>query len=849
MPLRLRGTSACASSASLRPLSSRAMAAAEARCTGVGVDESQTSSASIHTPPFPNSSTATPSYSCFQGNRIWTPADGILFATKPQISNTSITNVNTQGRAMFMVGPYARHDPTHSQAFVHSIESKRTNAITINSKKCRMERPRFALPSPQPTHCGSVHSIHTSSLKAQHPARFPIGSGRPRNLSTESSSCRSPISDVDDPGEARVSVFTGSESATTTTGPCRGTLDTGVSRPQTDDSEITHTSVNPDSSVMPDPNILESKESSFVISEGADLLDDAENMEEHAPLSFQIPADTLREKMQVSPRVGDRYWSHKLYRGLNDESLLIHYCKTFEIAEHVAKYFLQEKVIGFDIEWKPFGRADSIKENASLIQLACEGRIALFHLALFDGTAAEQLLPPSLKAVIESPNVLKVGVAIKADFTRLQKYLNVEPLGVFELSRLHNLVENFTINHEKAGSKKHVGLAAQVQQHLQLPLEKGDVRHSDWSKLLTPSQIEYAAADAYAGFRLFDALDRKRKLLKPIPPRPLLCDFDPKATPSRRRARRKRSTKVASDDRQDESEGLVAEEGEDAEEYAAVAEDFQGCEDSTSAPQTTPSTMSPSVSLVQKDSHPPEKNYNASIDQQQTRHIGRIKMTAYTDGEVVYPSLPMVGSDVTNMLDFPATLDPSTPSQVHDRAHEAIGIQSPHDGLSWGKGAHQSSNGTLENGNPATANPVEELKHSEIQSPRSASGLAFKPLMPSAKNDRSSEYNLAEDWAQSYLYRTIPLPTSTTTARIRATVPLLRAYHLWYHQSMTPDAISRQLRDPPLAISTVSSYILQAVTIEKLAYRNQDMRDVLNGIPVGLRMTRWKWLVDKLGGV
>ena len=72
------------------------------------------------------------------------------------------------------------------------------------------------------------------------------------------------------------------------------------------------------------------------------------------------------------------------------------------------------------------------------------------------------------------------GVAIKADCTRLRKFLSIDSHGLFELSHLYKLVK-FSSGDVKKINKALVSLAQQVQEHLQLPLAKGDVRMSDWS--------------------------------------------------------------------------------------------------------------------------------------------------------------------------------------------------------------------------------------------------------------------------------------------------------------------------------------------------------------------------------
>ncbi|KAF2259827.1 ribonuclease H-like protein, partial [Lojkania enalia] len=231
--------------------------------------------------------------------------------------------------------------------------------------------------------------------------------------------------------------------------------------------------------------------------------------------------------MQASPNTEGAYYSHLLYRGPEGQMISLHYCPTMETAEKVAKYFLDEKVLGFDIEWRPWGSGRSIKDNVSLIQLACEDRIALFHISQFKGNSIEQLLPPTLKTILESPNILKVGVNIKGDFGRLQTYLGVHARGKYELSRLYNLVKFSATDPSKVNNKM-VSLARQVEEHLQLPLLKdSDVREGDWRLGLNKKQMRYAATDAYAGLRIFDVLEEKRKKLKPIPPLPMPTDFDP----------------------------------------------------------------------------------------------------------------------------------------------------------------------------------------------------------------------------------------------------------------------------------------------------------------------------------
>jgi len=65
----------------------------------------------------------------------------------------------------------------------------------------------------------------------------------------------------------------------------------------------------------------------------------------------------------------------------------------------------------------------------------------LFHIGLHAGNTSEDLIAPSLRKIIETPNIAKVGVAIlNADFSRLENWFHLKPKGAFELSHLHNLI-------------------------------------------------------------------------------------------------------------------------------------------------------------------------------------------------------------------------------------------------------------------------------------------------------------------------------------------------------------------------------------------------------------------------
>jgi len=254
----------------------------------------------------------------------------------------------------------------------------------------------------------------------------------------------------------------------------------------------------------------------------------ATSIDRQSSLSLQIPGSVLRETMQTSLSSRAAYWSHELYEGPTGEKVTVHYCTSIQRSEECALLFVDEPVLGFDLEWHPYVRRNQggPKQNTSLIQLASETRIALFHLAGHRGCGADELLAPTLKRILECGDILKVGVNVAQDRTRLEHHLNIKGNGYFELSHLYKLVKYAQTDSKKV-NKGLVRLSTIAQDTLQLPLSKGPVRSSNWSAYrLSYEQQRYAAADAYAGFRIFDVLETWRKQMTPTPPRPALHELN-----------------------------------------------------------------------------------------------------------------------------------------------------------------------------------------------------------------------------------------------------------------------------------------------------------------------------------
>ncbi|KAJ6078677.1 hypothetical protein N7467_008430 [Penicillium canescens] len=252
---------------------------------------------------------------------------------------------------------------------------------------------------------------------------------------------------------------------------------------------------------------------------GSDSLD-------KASLDETVPASDI--DLNVSVSAAPKFWSHSSQQSPGGEKLIVHYCRTLHNTEEIAQHFLDSKVLGFDMEWKSSASAwDSIQNNVSVIQIANEERIAIFQIASFKPSRSfKDLVSPTLKQIIESPDITKVGVSIKADCTRLRKYLGINAKATFELSHLFKLVK-YGQENPKLVNKRGVNLSEQMEEHFGLPLEKSeDVRCGDWARALSYRQVQYAATDPYACIRLFNTMEAKRLAMDPVPPRPAFAELN-----------------------------------------------------------------------------------------------------------------------------------------------------------------------------------------------------------------------------------------------------------------------------------------------------------------------------------
>ena len=181
------------------------------------------------------------------------------------------------------------------------------------------------------------------------------------------------------------------------------------------------------------------------------------------------------------------------FKNLNHQNIVvienIEQCKTIE-EELKAAIFL-----GFDSESKPTFRVGEVSTGPHLIQLATEHKAYLFHV----NSSTLKFLQP----ILSNLQQIKVGFGLKNDKHIFHKK------GI-ELESCIDLAKGFS----HFGFTQQMGVQKAVALLFGQYLSKSKkVGTSNWAqKPLTPQQISYAAADAYAALLVFLEL-RKQNLL------------------------------------------------------------------------------------------------------------------------------------------------------------------------------------------------------------------------------------------------------------------------------------------------------------------------------------------------
>ena len=146
---------------------------------------------------------------------------------------------------------------------------------------------------------------------------------------------------------------------------------------------------------------------------------------------------------------------------------------------------------GFDTESKPTFRVGEVSDGPHILQLSTPERAWEF-----------QLHEPGCRAVaarlLEHKGIAKAGFGLGDDRKRIVAKLGVEPAGILELNSVFR----------ERGYRKDMGVKGAVAVLFnQRFIKSKKAATSNWANVrLTEAQLVYAANDAYAAIRVFEAL-------------------------------------------------------------------------------------------------------------------------------------------------------------------------------------------------------------------------------------------------------------------------------------------------------------------------------------------------------
>ena len=152
--------------------------------------------------------------------------------------------------------------------------------------------------------------------------------------------------------------------------------------------------------------------------------------------------------------------------------------------------------VGFDCEWDS-GRYWGMNSKVALIQISTSSFTLLVQVFKMNQ------LPESIKLLLFSPSIRKVGRQVGGDIEKVLRDFNVadESKGIVELGSLCSGLEIITDGRAKLSTicEKVLGLC--------LPKDP-EVRESKWSAdRLTPSQVTYAALDSFISRKIICAIE------------------------------------------------------------------------------------------------------------------------------------------------------------------------------------------------------------------------------------------------------------------------------------------------------------------------------------------------------
>ncbi|KAF8527901.1 ribonuclease H-like domain-containing protein, partial [Hysterangium stoloniferum] len=159
------------------------------------------------------------------------------------------------------------------------------------------------------------------------------------------------------------------------------------------------------------------------------------------------------------------------------------------------------------IEYRPSFIKGQPLHKTALVQLASAS------IALLVQVSAMSQFPNSIKAILQNPAIIKVGVGIQGDVKKLRDDYGVNMNGSLELGYLARAVDP-----QWSASRGLISLARLAKAYQGIDFKKlKRVQMSNWELMLTEEQQDYAANDAFIALTIFDKLNIILPTVRPSP--------------------------------------------------------------------------------------------------------------------------------------------------------------------------------------------------------------------------------------------------------------------------------------------------------------------------------------------
>lgn len=170
---------------------------------------------------------------------------------------------------------------------------------------------------------------------------------------------------------------------------------------------------------------------------------------------------------------------------LNGEILVVDTPEAMHKAEQV---LLKATILGFDTETRP-SFSKKVHHTISLLQLSTSDFSMLFRLKYCE-------LSPTVISVLENPDILKIGAAIRDDIKALNGVSSFKAGGFIDLQ---NIIHEWGIEEKSVRKMAAIVLGFRVSKAQRL---------SNWdANVLTKAQMEYAAMDAWVCQKMYRVLN------------------------------------------------------------------------------------------------------------------------------------------------------------------------------------------------------------------------------------------------------------------------------------------------------------------------------------------------------